>query len=152
MKKTSDLTSFLALSAFVIFAVCVLAVLVSGVKVYGNLVRSGGEQYARRVAAQYVTMRVRQAEQISVEDFGGCEALVLREEIGGKAYITRVYCHEGMLRELFCAETAMLMPEDGEPVTEAEGLEASLEDGVLTVRIGAQTLVLRAPPGKGAAP
>lgn len=157
MKQTSSkITDLLTLVVFAVFAVCVLSVLLTGAKVYQKFVRSGGESYAQRTAVRYVTTRVRQAQSVSVEDFGGCSALTLREQIDGEGYLTRVYCHEGYIRELFSAETADLSPEDGERILEAEGLAFSLENGLLTVEITQagekQRLMLLLPGGKEVIP
>lgn len=134
-EKSSKITDFLALTVFALFAVCVLLVLLTGAKVYRNLVRSGTAHYETRTSAQYIATRVRQAERVTVEDFGGCEALVTWEEIEGETYRTRVYCYDGYIRELFCAEHAALSPEDGEKILEAEHLSFSLQSNVLTVRM-----------------
>lgn len=148
MKQTSKIQSFLALMVFTVYALCILAVLLTGAGVYRDLVHSGGESYESRTAVQYVATRVRQAQTVTVEDFGGCQALTLSEKIGEETYVTRVYCHEGYLRELYCAANAELSPEDGEKVMEAESLQFSLEEGLLTARIDSRTLVLHLPGGK----
>lgn len=142
MKRSSKITDLIALVVFAVFAVCVLLVLLTGAKVYQNLVRSGAESYTARTTVQYIATRVRQAEKVYVEEFQGCDALVLREEIDGECYVTRVYCYEGSIRELFCAENAVLSPEEGEPVLEAESLSFSLEEGLLTVQTDSRQLVL----------
>lgn len=151
-ERTSKITDLLALVVFAVFAVCVLLVLLTGAKVYRNLVRQGRESSDARTAVQYIATRVRQAQSVSVEDFGGCQALVARETIEGEPYLTRVYCYEGSLRELFSAETAQLSPEDGEAVMEVENLELWLEDGLLTVNIHDQSLRFSLRTGKGAEP
>lgn len=142
MKRTSKLTDLLALTVFAVFALCVLLVLLTGAKVYRNLVNAGGESYTARTAAQYVTTRVRQAQNVGLEDFGGCEALTITEIIDSETYITRVYCFDGWLRELYCAENAVLSPADGEKVMELEELSFSLEEGILTAKVGSRKLSL----------
>lgn len=151
-EKTSKITDLLALVVFTVFAVCVLLVLLTGAKVYRRLVYSGSESYEARTAVQYVATRVRQAETVTVEDFGGYAALVTSEEIGGETYLTRVYCHDGYIRELFCAENAALSPEDGEKIMEAENLSFSLESGILTARIGSREMKLYLRSGKEVGP
>lgn len=158
-RKKSKITDLMALLVFSVFAVCVLAVLLTGADVYRKLVDRGDSCYDSRTAAQYVTTRVRQADQagsIAVEDFGGVEALVLREEINGKAYLTRVYCFDGFIRELFTGENGSFSPEDGEKLLEAEGLSFSLGENLLAASITLSdgtvrelTLYLRS--GEGAA-
>ncbi len=123
-----------ALLLFGVFAACILAVLLTGAGAYRRLTGRDQAAYARRTALQYVATRVRQSDvldQVEVEDFRGVTALVLREEGG---YVTRVYCHDGFIKELYAdEEEAFLVPGDGERILEARGLEFSLEDGLLTV-------------------
>jgi hypothetical protein len=61
--------------------------------------------------------------------------MTVREEIGGKIYITRIYCYEGYVRELFAAESASLSPSDGEKILPAEDLTFSVASGILSVVI-----------------
>lgn len=124
-KKESKVTGLLALVVFTLFSLCILGVLLTGAKSYEALVRRGGESYEYRTAARYLSTRVRQADcvdAISVEDFGGQSALVLRQEIEGEVYLTRIYCHDGQLRELFTAETGTFSPEDGEKLLALEAV------------------------------
>lgn len=132
----------LALLAFGAFAVCILLVLLSGARVYRNLSDSGLEGYEERTARQYIAACIRQAETVMVERFDGCSALVGREEIDGEVYLTRVYCHDGYLRELFSAEDAQLEAEDGEKILPAAGAEFSLEEGIITAWIDGEKLTL----------
>lgn len=146
--KTSRTTGLLALLVFLLFALCLLLVLLTGAGVYRGLVRRGEESYAARTTVQYIATRVRQAGDVAVEEFGGCKALVFPETIDGERYLTRVYCHEGWLMELFSTGTAELSPEDGERVLEAEDLLVQLEGNLLTVRTGEQTLYLHLREGE----
>ena len=142
-EKPSNLTEFLALAVFALFALCLFGVLLTGARVYRNLVDQGSRSYADRTAAMYLSTRVRQSGGITVEEFDGCPALVSREEIDGRTYVTRVYCCDGYLRELFCAENAALSPEDGEIVLEAETFSAQLEQNTLLVELDGNCLTFR---------
>ena len=124
----------IALLLFGVFAVCVLAVLLTGADAYRRLTERDQSSYSRRTCVQYIATRVRQADslgQISVESFGGQDALVLLDG----DYLTRVYCYDGHLMELYCAEDAGLEPQDGEKVLKADSLTAAMEDGLLTATI-----------------
>lgn len=135
-QKTYQISHFLALTVFAVFGLCLLLVLLTGGRIYRDLVASGGARYEARTAAMYLTTRVRQAQQISVANFDGCQALVLTEEIDGQRYQTRIYCHDGTIRELFSVENAALSAEDGEPVLAADSLVFSLSEGILQVCVG----------------
>ena len=160
-EKDHSLNGLLALLLFGIFAACVLSVLLMGADAYQRLTERDRESYESRTVAQYIATRVRQAYRsggISAGAFGGSDALELWETIDGEAYVTRVYCHDGWLRELFTDASGDFAPEDGEPVLEAESLSVSLSGaGLLTVVITSAdgetqqvTLYLRS--GKEAAP
>ena len=138
----TDISFALPLLTLAIFALCILLVLLTGAKGYGKLVNRGEETFSNRTAAQYLTMRVRQAEAVAVEDFDGCEALLFREWIDGEAYVTYVYCYDGYLRELFCAEDALLDAHSGEKILPAEEFFCTLTESLLTVRIDGRTLYL----------
>lgn len=123
----------IALLLFGVFAVCVLAVLLTGADAYKRLTERDGDAYNRRTYVQYVATRVRQAGGtgcVSIEDFGRGEALVLAD---GKGHDTRVYFYDGYIMELYTEDGLSLEPEAGEKVMEAGGLEMTLEDGLLSV-------------------
>ena len=77
--------------------------------------------------------------------------MIIPEKIDGNTYLTRVYVYDGYVRELYCAENAVLLPADGEKVLRADRLHFELEDGLLTVSLDGRQLYLDL-HGKGAAP
>ena len=147
----------IALRLFGVFAVCVLAVLLTGADAYRRLTQRDRAAYDRRTCVQYVATRVRQADaldRVAVEDFNGISCLTLQD---GDGYVTRVYCYDGYLMELYCGVDVELEPGDGEQIIPAGGLDLSLEDGLLTVAAtdaqGTQsTLLLSLRSGEGAGP
>lgn len=137
-----------ALLLFAVFAASILAVLLTGAGAYRRLTLRDQQAYAQRTAVQYVAQRVRQAPgAVAVEDFHGADALVLES---GDGYVTRVYCWNGSLMELYCAGDLDLNPEDGEKVMEAASLELTLDQGLLTARVdGGPRLYLSLRGGEG---
>lgn len=137
MKRTAiqhHMDGLIALLLFGVFAVCVLAVLLTGANAYRRLTQRDQSAYSRRTCAQYIATRVRQADgRVSVESFGGTDALVLKERQG--TYLTRIYCYDGYLMELYCDQEAVMEPRDGEHIMEAGGLALSLTDGLLTASL-----------------
>ena len=138
MKKnaiTHNLDGLAALLLFAVFAASVMAVLLTGAKAYRGVTRRDQEAYNARTAVQYVAQRVRQADSlygITLEDFEGVECLVLGQ---GEPYITRLYCYEGWLMELYCLAGESFSPEDGERIIEAKELKLSLDQGMLGVQV-----------------
>lgn len=151
------ITELLALLVFGIFALCTALVLLTGAGIYRDLTHRGSENFESRTAAQYISTRVRQAGTVSVENFGGTEALTLREIIDGESYVTRVYCYDGGIRELFALENAGVSPENGEVILPAADVAFFLADGLLNVQIThsdgtGQELFLFVPLGKAVGP
>ena len=89
--------------------VSLLAVLLGGVRVYRGLAERGRESFQRRTAMEFLETRLRQADSaggVWLGAFDGTESregdtLFLRETLEGEEYLTRVYCWDGQLRELF---------------------------------------------------
>ena len=156
-KRKAD--TVLVLVLFGVFAVCILAVLLTGADAYRRLAERDEISYDRRVAAQYLATRVRQADEagcVAVESIDGVDVLILREEIEGEHYETRVYCYEGYLRELFAGEGEAFAAGDGEQILKAESMALSLEKQVITAEITdsdgqvqTMTLYLRSGEGRG---
>lgn len=146
----------LVLLLFGVFALCVLSVLLTGARVYRNLNARDQTSYDRRTAVQFLATKVRQAPStVSVAPFGDGEALVLEEEIEGETYLTRLYCHDGSLRELFANADDSFEPQDGEVILPAQAMALELEEGLLSVTLTAEDgtpleLLLALRTGEGA--
>lgn len=160
MKKNGiqhRLDGLIALLLFGIFAVCVLAVLLTGANAYRRLTQRDQTAFDRRVCVQYLATRVRQADRhvgvldpegriwtgdgspallsvgaVTVEPFGDTEALVLAEDAD---YCTRIYWYDGYLMELYAEKNGDFQPGDGTPIMAAGGFAAELEDGLLTLDV-----------------
>ena len=141
MRERSGKRSISGLAAALllcVFALMILSVLLSGAGAYQRLTVRGEENYDSRSSAQYVATKLRQApsaESVELRTFGGSDCLCITEEIDGAEYITRVYCHEGWIRELLTRAEGDFAPEDGEKILEAEALELSLENELIRVAV-----------------
>ena len=151
-KRFTKITDLPALLTFAVFAVCILMVLLYGARVYGQLVQHGEESFRLRTATQYLYTRVQQAESVTVTEFEDCEALTIKEQVDGESYITRVYCYDGYLWELFCMEHAALHPEDGEKILPVERMGMKLEAETLTSDLDGCILLLQLRGKAGAMP
>jgi len=153
MKKTPNgktASGIAALVIFCVFALCALGVLLTGANSYRSLTQRDAQSYDSRTLVQYLSTKVRQAaapETVEVADFEGVTALCFTEELQGNIYITRIYCHEGWLKELFTAGDADLLPEDGERIAPLSALdirrEGDLLHFVLTDSSGGSTELIR---------
>lgn len=133
-KRSID--SLTALVLFGVFAACVLMVLLTGAEAYRRLTERNRDSFAERTCLQYVATKIRQAEsgdKIYIEDLGEFEALCIPETIGERVFVTRIYCYDGWLREVFTSAGAECKPSDGEKIIQVEALDFELENGLLTI-------------------
>lgn len=115
-----------------------LALLSSGV--YRTAAAQSDVNFTRRTALSYLVNQVRRADEagcVGVGTFGDSDALVLTEHIEGADYLTYLYCYDGALRELYQEAGTGLLPRDGAPMLELEGLDIHGEDGLLTLTVTA---------------
>lgn len=138
MKQETKERSISALGALVlllVFSVGILSAILGGAGIYRRLNRQGSDTADRRSAVLYLTNKVRQAPgPVETGTFGGKDALLIYEAADSGLFVTRIYCHEGWLMELFSAFEGDFSPEDGEKVLPMEALSLELTDGLLTVR------------------
>lgn len=140
MKKgTNNQTEkVLTLVLFLVLAICMVLVLLTGTKVYKRLTERGKDSYENRTVPLYIATKVRQADcdgGVTTELSKGISVLRLNETIDGVAYITRIYCYDGYVRELFTAEETSFYPEAGERILPAEEVTFTVEGGCLKVTV-----------------
>lgn len=139
MKRQSikhHMDGLLMLLLFGVFAVCVLGVLLTGARAYRGLTQRDQAAFDRRSCVQYIATKVRQSDltgAVTVEPYGGGAALRLNDSEMG--CVTRLYCYDGWLMELYTFADAELEPQDGEKVMPLTGLSFDLKGGLLTVEL-----------------
>ena len=169
---TRHTSAIAPLLLFVIFTICILSVLLAGTDVYRKLSYRDQNSFQHRTVAQYLTTRIHQSDvidAISVGDFSAIsedrqsngtitgDTLILREEIHGRIYHTRIYCYEGYLRELFSPAGLDFSPQNGERILEVQDLCFTLQNRLLSIEItytdnSTETLHLSLHSGEEVAP
>ena len=124
-----------ALLMFSVFAVSILIALVAGANAYARLTQRDRLSYDYRTCMQYIASQIHSNDggEVAVEAFGNEESIALASD----ACITRIYCYDGYLRELYSAADHAPNPEEGERILKAEKMEVSLDGGLLSVTITA---------------
>lgn len=133
-----NVDTLLVLVLFGVFALCALAAVLQGARIYRGLTQRGQESYNERTAAQYISARLHHADceaSVAVANTGSVSCLEFTETIDGEEYITRVYCYEGYIRELFSASSLEFRPWDGECIIPAREVSFSLENGLVKTEI-----------------
>ena len=142
--KKNKLTSLAPLLIFAIFTFCILMVLLTGANVYQKFSRRDQDNFQRRTTAQYLTTRIRQNDvsgMIFVGSFDGTtpqtsgNTLFLCEELNGRLFYTRIYCHDGYLRELFAESGISFSPTAGQEILEVKDLFFTIQADLIYVDI-----------------
>lgn len=140
-----------------VFAACLLLTLAYGVQAYRTVAGDTESAYTRRIGLSYVTQKIHSFDRqgaITTGNFGGQDALILREESDGLIFETMLYVYDGWLRELYFAQGLELHPEDGDKLLEAQAFTVSAQGQTLHLsftgadgQTAACTLTLRSSGG-----
>lgn len=141
-KKERSVSGLAALLVFAVFAVGILFVLLSGAQAYQRITERDRVSYDSRTCIQYLATKLRQAdrpEAVSVAPFGSGDALLIVQQYGEDVYLTRVYCHDGWLMELFTVAEGSFSPEDGEKILPLAGLSLRQSGNLITATVTDET-------------
>lgn len=139
-RHITDILFVLAVALATVFLSLLL--IAAGVGVYRNVLRNTQRTYALRTPVAYLTQKVRQhadSGAVRIGALGDAPALFLEEEFGGVLYVTCLYAHDGMLRELFTPKDHPVLSQDaGSGVTELDTLSFSARDGALLIHLSGE--------------
>ena len=133
------MSGLVALLTFLLFAISILFVLLNGAGVYRRLTQRDQYSYDSRTCAQYVATKMRQAPSptaVSADTFGTVDSLVISQHIEGSVFVTRIYCYENWLMELFTLADGDFYPEDGEKILPLSSLSVSQDGSVFSFVCG----------------
>ena len=133
--KNGSLSGLVALLTFVLFAISILFVLLNGAGVYRRLTQRDQYSYDSRTCAQYVATKMRQAPSptaVSAAPFGTVDCLQISQDIEGLEFVTRIYCYENWLMEIFTLADGDFLPEDGEKILPLSSLSVSQDGSVFS--------------------
>ena len=133
--KQNSISKVAALLMLAFFALSVLAVLLSGAKTYQSLTEKGTDDYARRTCLQFISTKLKQAPaEITIGQFGDGDSLVFPQQVGSRLFVTRIYCYDGWLMELYSLDSPQFRPEDGEKILPLDSLSITRQEGLITVQ------------------
>lgn len=144
MNKKDTFKSHVISQAFVflllgVFAVFSTLMVLLGAQLYRGIVEQTEIHNARRVLFSYVNNAVRgndAADIIRTEKIDGVDMLVFDWFVDDEHYETKVYCHEGTLRELFSEVGQTFEPDYGEIICRAEAFRPEIEGDMLKLHLG----------------
>ena len=121
-----------------IFAVMSTLMVLLSAQLYRSVIDRTEQNTARRILTGYVSNAVRGSDAdggVYADNRGGTDVLALAMDVDGDVYETLIYCHEGVLYELFMEPGQEFDPEYGSVICEAQSFAARIEDGLLTAEM-----------------
>jgi len=135
-RKDRSIASLASLVLLMVFAVGVLSVLLGSVGVYQRLEQRGQISADNRTAGLYLTNKLRQTSgPVEIGRFGQADAMLIYEDLDGVRYLTRIYCYDGWLRELFSTAEGDFSPEAGEKIVPMDSLSLEWAEGLLQAEL-----------------
>lgn len=111
---------------FATFAICAFALIMISANVYSHTAITMNTDYEKRIDISYITEKIRQWDEkgsLTVGTFHDKQALVHKESIGGKQYLTYIYQEKDALRELMVREGLDTKTMQGEKIVSAKGFQ-----------------------------
>ncbi len=112
------------LTLFLMFAFSSLALLSLGANIYQKTANHMTDNFNSRTSFAYITQKIRAKDElgaISIGEFDGYEAIIIKEDINNTIYHTYLYEYEGMLYELMTRSDISLSAAAGTPIIELQG-------------------------------
>lgn len=137
-KSERSVSTVAAVLLLAVFAAGVLGVLLGGAKSYRRLTQRDAAAYDSRTCTQYLVTKLRQSPEsgsVQIVSFGDGSALLIPHTVDGEDYMTRIYCHDGWLMELYSIADGEFSPEDGEKILPASDLTITLQQDLLVIGI-----------------
>lgn len=131
---------------FAVFAGCILVVLLFGASAYEQLVERDQAAYNQRTGVQYLAAKIRHSDSTdhifvgsfsdrtdaSVDDINTLYLQFVGDEGDVPGFYTKIYYYDGYIREILCEEDTGLLPEDGNKIMPAKGLEISKSENLIS--------------------
>ena len=130
-QHSSDLLFILLLFASLVL-ICILLIAM-GCGVYENVLDSMNRNDDSRTVSAYLLQKVWQNQDLGAVSSGtldGTDAIILNQNLDGKAYCTYLYCHDGKLCELFVRkDNTSLSVSSGTPVVSLDSMTVENSSG-----------------------
>lgn len=127
----------LPIALFLVLAASSLFLVLLAANVYQKNVAWEEKNYESRTCLSYVTEKIRQNDEkggVEIGTFDGVPSIILRQNFGEQAYVTYLYCYDGMLRELFVQEGVSASVTDGQEILQVNDFQFSeQEDGIFKI-------------------
>lgn len=123
---------------FATFAICAFVLIMVGANVYSHTASEMNKNYEKRIDISYVIEKIRQWDEqdhISIGNFHNKQALIHKETMNGREYLTYIYQEKGALRELMVRKGLNTEKMQGEKIISAKGFQIKENDQMYDIQI-----------------
>lgn len=109
------------ISLFFAFTASAFIAILLAANIYRSTTKQSQEHDAVRISLSYISEKIRQNDvngTVFLGTLDGIDSLVLKQQIEDTTYITYIYEHNGMLKELFIKEGTVPSPQSGKDIIE----------------------------------
>jgi hypothetical protein len=121
-----------------LFAVLSTVLVLFGVQAYSGTVDRTALHNRERILHAVVLNALQsddRAGAVTIERLNDLDVLSIAYQYGEDAYVKRIYCYDGALRELFTDATRAFDPEEGERISAAQSFTAVHQGGLIRVEM-----------------
>lgn len=107
------------IAVFFVFAASALAVLMLAANIYGEQTTDADGNFTARIPLSYISEKIRQNDtngSVSIQTLEGQDCLAMESNYNDVRYVTYIYAHEGMLKELFIRQDVDAHLTDGKNI------------------------------------
>lgn len=137
LKKRTRISDLFPILLFLIFTLCALGVVLISAQLYRSIVNRSGSVLDADIASNYMIEKFRSHDEIGkieIAEFNGHDAVKLRQNRYGEAFVTCIYAYEGYLREIYVKEDELNSCDagSGEAILEVKDMNIEkLTDNIL---------------------
>ena len=137
-KRASTVEMCCVMLLLFLFGASTCAMFVAGYESFGRMNKLQDDCLNTRVAMNYVSMHIRRADvsrAVRVEDSTLGTILTLSEDIEGESYETRIYLHNGYLKESFVSAETPFDEEYGFEIIQLDSFGIRRENNMIVIEI-----------------
>ena len=126
---------FLLLGVFAVFSTMLVLI---GAQAYRTITERSEEHSLDRTMYSYMLNSLRGDDSegsVEVRNESGIDMIVVAYDYGWETLEKRIYCYNGYLRESLTSTELEFDPAAGEPICEAEDLQAEVSGSLITIDV-----------------
>ncbi len=127
------------IALFSIFVLSAIFLISIGAGIYSKTMSNMNSNFTSRTAVAYIVEKVHQSDTeglVTVDEFDGCDAIVITSCVNDREYRTYLYEYKGMLKELMVRSDVTLTASAGQDILAVNAFVPAIrDDNLLTCEL-----------------